>query len=202
MANYKTSRILPVALVIVIIVIAIIALVSLARAVFFSGSNTATNSSQTDSSESALLDTSAGHSVTMTVRGPIVADEQFRSYEITISPTSRTMTTYTGYLDTVVDQRTLGNNVAAYGEFVNALDKANLAKGKQFSGDKNDTSGICATGRVYDFSIKNNSDVVKDLWTSTCSGSRGSLNASVDQVSNLFYKQIPDSNSLIDRINL
>ena len=76
MANYRTSRILPVVLVVVVIIIAITALVSLARVVFFSGTSSAP-AAAVDTSQSSLLNTSAGRSVSMTVRGPIVADEKF-----------------------------------------------------------------------------------------------------------------------------
>ena len=201
MANYRTSRIIPVVLVVVIIIIAIAALVSLARVVFFSGSSTPATT-QVDVSQAALVNTSAGRSVLMTVRGPIVADERFRSYQMTISPSARTITTYTGYLDTVVDQTSLSNSVASYEEFVFALDKANLAKGKQLEGDKNDTRGICAIGSVYEFTILNNGESVKKLWTSTCKGSPGSLEANVTQVTNLFVKQIPGADAQIKKVSL
>lgn len=200
MANYRTSRIIPFVLVIVVIIIAIASLVSLARAVFFSGSTAKTTSS--DTSQVSLLDTTVGHSVLMTVRGPIVADEKFHSYKIAISSDTRTIKTYTGYLDSIVDQNSLGNNVASYDQFVHALDKANLTKGKQLEGDKNSTLGICATGSLYDFSIMNNDNVVKNLWTSTCNGSPGSLSASVTQLTSLFTNQIPGANTQISKIGL
>jgi hypothetical protein len=200
MANYRTSRIIPVVLVVVIIIIAIASLVSLARVVFSPSSSTSTT--QVDVSRDALLNTTANHSVTMTVRGPIVADEAFHSYKIDIAPNNRHLVTYTGYLDTVVDQISLGNNVASYTEFVNALDKANLTKGKQLTADKNDTSGVCATGDVYAFTVYDGSTDVKDLWTSTCSGSKGSLDASVAQLTSLFTKQVPNADTLIKKINL
>jgi hypothetical protein len=200
MANYRTSRIIPIVLVVVIIIIAIASLVSLARVVFFSGSASKTDA--TDTSQVALLNTVVGHRVVMTVRGPIVADEKFHSYKIDISPDTRTIKTYTGYLDTIVDQNTLGNNVAAYDQFVHALDKANLVKGKQFEGDKNIKLGVCATGSVYDFSVLDGDTVVKDLWTSTCQGSPGSLDGSVTQLTNLFTNQIPGANTQISKIGL
>jgi len=199
MANFRTSRIIPVALVVLIIVIAVAALVSLARVVFFSGSSTP---AATDTSRTSLLDTSATHSVSMTVRGPIVADEQFHSYKIDISPNARQLKTYTGYLDTVVDSSSLTNNVASYEQFVYALDKANLAKGTELTGDKDDTRGVCATGDVYEFTILNNGSSVKHLWTSTCSGSQGSLDASVNQLTELFTNQIPTASKLISKIDL
>ena len=200
MANYRTSRIVPFVLVVVVIIIAIASLVSLARAVFFSGSTSKTINN--DTSQVSLLDTTVGHSVLMTVRGPIVADEKFHSYKIAISSDTRTIKTYTGYLDSIVDQNSLGNNVASYDQFVHALDKANLTKGKQLEGDKNSTLGICATGSLYDFSIMNSDNVVKNLWTSTCNGSPGSLSASVTQLTSLFTNQIPGANTQISKIGL
>ena len=201
MANYRTSRIIPVVLVVVIIIIAIASLVSLARVVFFSGS-LSTKTSQVDVSRDALLNTSSNHSVSLTVRGPIVADEVFHSYKIDISATNRHITTYTGYLNTVVEQTSLGNSVASYEEFVHALDKANLTKGKQLTGDKNDTSGVCATGSVYKFTIYDGSNSVKDVWTSTCGGSKGSLDANVTQLTQLFVKQIPGAQQQINKVDL
>ncbi len=181
-------------------IIAIVAIVSLARAIFFSGGSQAPQ--QVDVSRDALLNTSVERKVQMTVRGPIVADEQFHSYRITVTPSSRALVTYSGYLNAQLDSIDLSNNSAAYGEFVHALDKANLALGAQFPEDKNDTRGICATGRVYEFAIMNGSDVVKHLWTSTCKGSPGSLRASTEQLRNLFLRQIPDSAAAIRKINL
>ena len=109
MARYRTNRILPVILTIVIIVIAIAGLVAFARILFFSdSSDTAT---QVDTSQQQLLDTSAGNAVSMTVRGAIVAQENFRSYQIVISPTERTIKTFSGYLGTVIEQQTLTNNI-------------------------------------------------------------------------------------------
>lgn len=200
MANYRTSRIIPVALVIIIIVIAVAALVSLARVVFFSGNSTTPD--VVDTSREALLSTSAGHSVRMSVRGPIVANEEFNSYQITVSPSSRTIQTYVGYRESVVERKSLGNNVASYEQFVYALDKADLAVGDELEGDRNDVRGVCATGRLYEFSILKDGEPVKYLWTSTCKGSPGSLDASVDQLTELFVAQIPDAETLINNVDL
>ncbi len=201
MANYKTSRILPTILVVIVIIIAIAALVAVARALFFPGSS-ASNQEQVDISKQSLLSTGPEHSVSMSVRGPIVANENFRSYSITVSPTSRSIKTYTGYLDTVLNEQNLSNNTAAYAEFVNALNRANMAKGTELEGERNDVLGICATGRVYEFSILNNSESVETLWTSTCGGSPGSLRASTEQLTQLFRAQIPDGSAMVREIGL
>ena len=200
MARYRTSRIFPVLLVIIIIIIAIVALASLARVVFFSGSSSP--AAETDVSQQALLSTTADRSVQMTVRGPIVADEQFSSYQITISPNSRTLTTYSGYLDRVVDQVRLGNNIPAYEEFVFALDRAGLAGGSEYGDERDDIRGVCATGRVYEFSILKDSTSIKTLWSATCRSANGTLDGSTSQVRELFHDQVPDADELIREIDL
>ena len=202
MSRYSRSRFLPVLLVVVVMIIAIVALVSLARAIFFSGDRTSETSQQTNVGREALLNTSEGHSVRMTIRGPIVADEAFNSYRITITPSSRSLVTYSGYLGGQIDEIRLSNNIPAYEEFVHALDKANLALGTQFPEEKDDTRGICATGRIYEYEIINGDEVVKRLWTSTCKGSPGSLQASTDQLTNLFKVQIPDANNVLSKISI
>lgn len=195
----NSSRIFPIILVLIIAAIAIAALVSVGRVIF--GGNQG-DQSQVDTSRQTLLNTTVGHSVRMTVRGPIVADENFHSYRITVDNSTRTLVTYSSYLEQVVDTRQLGNNVKSYEEFVYALDKANMAQGTPLTGDKDDTRGICASGKVYEFEIVSSDSVVKRLWTSTCRGSQGSLKASITQLQGLFLNQIPDNGPLLRKINL
>jgi hypothetical protein len=138
----------------------------------------------------------------MTVRGPIVANEQFHSYQMSINSLSRSLTTYQGYLEQPIASKAYDNNLKAYEQFVYALDKANYMNGDELTGDKNDTRGICATGLVYEFEVLNADATVKRLWTSTCKGSSGSLKASVSQIGDLFRAQIPDSTTLLRGLNL
>lgn len=194
----KNTRILPIILVIIVVAVAIAALVSIGRALF-SGSSQPTVA---DPAVTALHDTSGQANVEMDVRGPIVATENFRSYKITISPSSRTLTTYSGYQGQVANNEQLDNTQKAYEQFVYALDRADMLKGTAFTGDKDDTRGICATGRVYEFTVFENGAPVKHLWTSTCSGSPGSFQASVSQVGDLFLKQFPDGGQQIGSLDL
>lgn len=201
MANYRyrSSRILPVILIVVIVIIAVVAIVALGRALFFAGNATPAPASTQDVSRQTLRNTGDDHSVQMTVRGPIVASENFNSYRITVSPNGRSFVSYVGYQNDVVDQVNLGNNVAAYTQFVYALDKANLSKGID---DQSDVRGICAVGRLYQFDILQGGKSVKTLWTSTCGGSPGTLRANVDQLSSLFNVQIPNANKMINKLAL
>jgi len=193
------ARIFPVIIVLIVIAVAIAGLVAAGRAIFGGEQPTAT---QPDVSREALLNTASLRSVRMTVRGPLVADENFRSYQLTVSNSNRTLTTYSGYLAQPLASKQLGNNNKAYDEFVHALDKASMVKGEAFSGDKDDTRGICATGRVYEFEILDGTSSVKRLWTSTCKGSAGSLKASSKQLETLFLEQIPDRKTVLKTVDL
>ncbi len=189
MQRSNSFKALPIIITIIVIALAIAAIVSIGRAIFTSG-DSSEETVLVDEGREALLNTGGGRSVQLTVRGPIVADEAFKSYQVEISNSERSITAYEGYLDSRTDGTTLSNNTRAYEQFVYALDKANLMKGQE---TEDDLRGICATGYVYEYAVLSGGSPVKMLWTSTCSGSKGSLDASREQLTNLFLEQIPDS---------
>ena len=196
------QRIIPIILVVIIVGLVIAALVSIGRTFFGGEGASPSPTPQVDTSKQALTTTLADRSVRMSVRGPLVADENFRSYTVTIGPDSRNLTTYKGYSGETIDTSQQANTAVAYDQFVHALDRAKLMDGTALSGDANDTRGVCATGLLYQFDILQGSNVIKSLWTSTCSGSLGSLKANLTQVQRLFQAQIPGAVKLTSKINL
>jgi len=195
------SRFVPILLVIVITIVAVAAVIAIGRALF--GKNDSGQADQNvNTGQVALLSTEEGSAVRLTVRGPIVANENFRSYSVIISPSSRDMTTYEGYLDKEINQKKLDNNVKAYTELVYALDKRKMMNGTQLTEQQNDLRGICASGKVYKFETLKDNSVVKSLWTSDCSGSKGSAQANVNEILDMFLKQIPDGKKMAAGIGL
>lgn len=201
---YKGSKpkIVPILIAVIIIALIVAALVSLGRMLFTgsTGTNQTTATSESDKIRTDLLDTSNGRAVRFTERGPIIADEQFKSYQIVVSPTTRSYTTYSGYLDRVISAKVYQNNDKAYEELVYALDKAYVYKVRDTQGN-DDIRGVCATnGRVYLFETTNIDTATHTLWTSTCKGSLGNMGASLSQVKALFTNQVPDFDAgFIDR---
>ena len=197
------SRFIPILLVIIITIVAVAAVIAIGRALFGDGSsnNTQPNPNIEDA-KTALLSTDVDRSVRLTVRGPIVANENFRSYSVTITPDSREMITYEGYLDNQIDRKRLDNNTKAYTELVYALDKRKMMDGKDLTDEQNDLRGICASGKIYKFETIKNNSVVKSLWTSDCSGSKGSAQANVNEILDMFLKQIPDGKKMASGIGL
>lgn len=199
MNGYRNARIVPVALSLIVVAVAIAALISVARFMFFPDSTT-NNSSKSDSSKEALLNTSVDHAVSVTVRGAIVADENFRSYQIKVNPNQRTLTTYKGYQDQVINNISLSNNVPSYEQFVYALYGSNLIKGTELSGDSDSLAGVCPTGYLYEFNVLKSDSSVKHLWTTSCYNVHGSLDANVKQLLNLFIAQVPNAHSLTNSL--
>lgn len=197
--SYSLKRFLPIILIVVVIIIAVLILVSVLRSVFLSSDDKKPDQN-INVIQNSLLNTEADRSVRLVVRGPIVADEDFSSYRITVSPSSRVAQSFSGYLNELKEEKSLGNNTRAYEEFVHALHLADLDRGVQFEGDRNDIRGVCATGRVYEFSFLKDDKVSSTLWTSTCSGSPGSLKANAEQLTSLFMNQIPDAKSITGNI--
>ena len=197
------SRFVPILLVIVITVVAVGAVIAIGRA-FIGGDDGDTNTPQSslDEARAALLSSDVSRSVRLTVRGRIVADENFRSYQITISPSSRIMTTYEGYIATALESKKLDNNFPAYEELIFALDKRKMMDGRVLSEEQNDLRGVCATGRLYEFETLVNGETLKKLWTSDCDGAKGSALANVSEIMDMFLQQIPDGRAMARDVGL
>ncbi len=190
-------RVIPIVLVLIVIAVIIAAVVSFVQNIFNSKPEV-----QINQGKQSLINTSSDRSVRMTVRGPIVADETFNSYTVTATPTSRTLTTFSGYLDRQLDTKQFLNNIPAYEQFVYALDRAQMMDGEELKGEADDLRGICATGRVYEFEVRRGNTAIKTLWTSTCKGSKGSLKASQPQLESLFKSQIPEYQKMLAKIRV
>ena len=197
------SRFIPILLVIVIMIVAIAAVIAIGRALLGGGSsNDSTNTAVTDEGRTALLTVDTSRSVRLTVRGPIVSDESFRSYRVTISPEERDITTYEGYMEEVIETKKFDNNNRAYEELVHALDKRRMMDGRVLTEEQNDLRGICASGQIYQFDTLVNGETVRSLWTSDCDGSKGSATANVSEVINMFLNQIPEGRKIVSGVGL
>lgn len=201
MKHGRSSQIMPVIIIVIIVVVSVAAIVTVARNLFFNGGDSgAQTEQQTPADKQALLSTTSDRGVRMTVRGEITADEKFRSYQIVITPTKRTMTTYAGYLDSVIASADYDNNTRAYEEFVFALNRADMLKGEPLEGEKNDRRGLCSSGKILEFETIQNDQTVEMLWTSTCRNAPGSLKADSTQIGDLFTAQIPAGRDLLKTI--
>ena len=193
----SNPRIFPIIIVVLVIALVIAAVFSVGRMIFFSSSSS--QDKVADSMSTSLVDTDESRSVRWAVRGPIVANEKFQSYQITVSPSSRSYMVYTGYLDQVVLTHKYENNRQAYEQFVYALAKADVTNTRNAA--DNDIRGACATqGLAFVFETAKDGTVDQSEWTTTCAGSKGTMTAKPAQVQALFVNQIPDFSPKFDEI--
>jgi hypothetical protein len=127
----------------------------------------------------------------LTVSGPIVGDQQFQSYRVSVGREQATIETRLGYEGTVVDQRIYANNQESYTNFLRALDAAGFTKGDKQSVNK-DERGMCAIGDRYVMQIKSGSSDIQRFWSATCRG-QGNFKGNAEVVRKLFNSQIPQA---------
>lgn len=190
---------MPIIITIITVVVVAAILVTLVRSMLNRGTTEDQQQTPEQTLEENIKDQSGTHAVRWTVRGPIVANEEFRSYQITVTPTARHYVVYSGYLDKVIDSKTYDNNANAYVQFTYALVNAEIKQANYSAND--DIRGVCATkGLAYVFETLNSDNVDNNLWSSTCPESPGTLNADALKIQALFVNQIPDFKPLFNNI--
>lgn len=171
------------------IVLAVIVVFLIIRFAVTSMNGSGNPSAQTEVTE-PLLNTSDDRGVKMTVRGPIVASENARSYEVDVTPTSRAVTLFGGYDGSVINKQVYANSPSAYEQFVYALNLAGMTNSR--NANNTDTRGVCSLGNLTTFSLERDTTIESSLWTSSCSGSKGTLAGKAATLQTLFDAQIPD----------
>jgi hypothetical protein len=135
-----------------------------------------------------------------TVRGPIVADENYREVRITVSQNSRTVDIIGGYSGTIIRTQTLPNTAQSYRAFLGALSAAGFTNIRSESEQNKLTT--CVTGNQYRFEIQRGTDKPQDTWTSACNRSHGDFGGNVEATANLFRGQIPNYSEVANGVLL
>jgi hypothetical protein len=182
---------------ILLIAVGVIALILVTWGLFTIASNIFRGS---DSSDEADLNSSSVQLVETTavarfeVLGPIVANEDQRSYEITVSQNVVTMKTYKNYGKTLIEEKSYQNTPVAYDNFLSALinlDVTDISRGASAELDFEDL-GVCSNGRKYIVSL--DSDTTR--WSTSCNRNEGNAGFSMNPVGRLFQAQVPDFSDL------
>lgn len=128
----------------------------------------------------------------LTILGPVVANENFRSGMITVSPSSRSVTAYRTYNEEVIQTDVLGNNSEAFRQFMNALQLAGFGQRRRVG--ETEPGSACAQGYRYIYELREGGRTVMQTWATSCGLQRESFSGSVAQVNRLFRVQIPGLN--------
>ena len=133
----------------------------------------------------------------MTVYGPVVANEDRESYEVTVTTSSRRFVAYKGYSQSQVESHDYDNTYEGYQQFVYALNRAGFDKERTVNESQADDRGACSTGKRYVYELFENGDVIKRTWTTTCGSAKGTFAGTNAVVKELFNKQIPEFRTAI-----
>lgn len=134
------------------------------------------------------------------VEGPVVANEDQRSYTITVSQNVVTMKTFANYGKTLIAEKSYKNTPAAFETFLSALANANvtgLARNASTEFTFED-QGVCATGRK--FFVELDTNIFR--WTTSCGKGTGNAGFAMSPISNLFQRQVPDFSDLTRGLSL
>ncbi len=130
-----------------------------------------------------------------TVDGPVVANQDHRSYVITVTPTEVEMKVYSRYNQLVTESKRYSNNQEAFDVFMAALSRYDIQAIKR-STDNDFTvmdRGVCATGKRYILEV--DSSLLR--WSTSCSNSQGNAGFKMSSVRALFQEQVPDYYDLV-----
>ncbi len=125
--------------------------------------------------------------------GPIVAEEDHFSIQISVNKSNRTVRVIRGYKGQVVASSSFGNNEAAFADFLSALDRAgytNVNRSRYQS-----EAGLCPLNNRFVFQ---SDQFEKDFrtWTTSCR-ENGTFGGNFSTISSLFRDQIPNYNQFI-----
>ncbi len=163
-----------------------------------SGNNSAKKVEKTQATLMSYVNNPA-ITVTQTTIGPVQAAQNHDQATITVSNSSSVMTIYKGYDGSVVDTKSYPMNVASFGEFLKAIDRAGYTRGDT-PAELKDDRGFCPLGSRYIFTINDGGNELQRYWATSCNGSR-TYRGNVSLTRTLFQNQIPDYNAMINSAN-
>ncbi len=153
------------------------------------------------SSAPAQIEETTGYNVksagtaSLTVDGPVVANEENRSYKIEVSSGVVSMKVYKSYGQVLLSEKSYKNNDVSFDNFLSALKELNVTSRKKNTtlDDDNSGTGVCSNGKRYIVELDN--DVRR--WSTSCSSKQGTAGFSMSAIRTLFGKQVPDKNELL-----
>jgi hypothetical protein len=156
-------------------------------------------STKNKTSNKILFDyASSNATASLTIDGPITANQTHQSIEISVNQYDVTYQQFRGYDGQVVNSQIYGNTENSYNVFLHALYHVGFTKGNTAS-DERDERGFCPQGDRYILQFSNSDGADERFWSTSCGGLgtyEGSLNTSLI----LFQTQVPNYSDLIQNV--
>ena len=139
--------------------------------------------------------------VSLTIQGPITANQTHQSIKITVTNNAATYQQIQGYQGDIQKQQTYGNNVDSYTNFLFAIERAGFTEGDT-SASLKDERGYCPLGNRYIFEASQDGKQLMRYWTTNCSGTPSTFKGATSTIITLFQDQIPDYGSLSNNVSI
>jgi len=135
--------------------------------------------------------------VKLTVQGPIVANEQFVSEVLDITPTQRSLTASVTYGNNLVTSQTLDNNSDAFNQLLGALLDAGLIQSVHGRNIATSAGSTCPQGLRFTYeTFDTGGTTLTSLWASTCSTANQSFAGNLQLTNQLVRAQFPNISRL------
>jgi hypothetical protein len=139
-------------------------------------------------------------SVSYTIQGKIVGDDQYRSIRITVSQDERRMDILSSYDDTIQKTESFDNTLSGYTVFLNALDRAGFRANRKSA--VSDFKGMCPLGNRYIYTLSTNDGELINTWSDSCQRADGTFAGNPSLIRRLFQNQINDYGKLTKGVTL
>lgn len=138
--------------------------------------------------------------VQLIVDGPVVANAEHRSYQISVNRATTTMQTFQGYENTVTAERSTPNNQEAYTDFIKAISRLNFTNVDSTA--PKDERGYCPQGNRYIVRLTQGDRELLRGWTTSCGASVGNFRGDTGTIRVLFREQVPEFYTLVTGTSL
>lgn len=132
-------------------------------------------------------------SVSWTMQGRLVGEDQHRAIRITVNRDKRTVEILSGYQERVERSADFANTPASFAAFVRALDNLNF--GRERTVKQADERGVCPLGNRFVYRLTDAGTEVMRTWSDTCQTADGPFGGGANAaqvIGQLFKAQITD----------
>ncbi len=180
----------------------VVVLLVLGAVAIFGGGSSSTGSSAR-STKLADYSNNDQASVSWTMQGRLVGDDQRKAIRVTVTKNSRKIQILDGYSERIEKSQEYSNSEPAFASFTRALDGLNF--GRERTVVQPDERGVCPQGNRYVYRVTEGTKEVMRTWSSTCSSNDGNFGGgqnNTSQITQLFRAQIADYNKFTTGIKL
>lgn len=140
-------------------------------------------------------------SVTWTMQGKLVGDDQFKAVRVTVTKNKRTAEVLSGYAGRVEKSVEFTNSPEAFATFTRALDNVNFGLERDVTNP--DERGVCPQGNRFIYRVTDGTKEVMRTWSASCNSKLGPFAGTAPNiVRELFRQQITDYNKFVAGIRL